>query len=396
MKDLTAGDDRKSAPNPRTHRVPDHPGLAPRTGHLLASNRLEGVMSRHYSLSLALALAIPLFVGAPPRLFAQTDPLYVMIPADTGYKITRVEKGQAKDVTSTEYVKAYGYRGDEMLAIEASKLLTFKALEEKPTSANLPDARVLEYVTGPDRQIFFQDGSAYFITVEFEKDKRPSFVLNEITGSPPKATKFPLPPEIRDPLMTPVPNGLAVHSGQGNNHIAFFSFKEKKPPALIDAKAAKGEPVPPWRALYLPEQGLWQVRRDGSFQQLTDASMSPLAAKAERQKLQPAGFVKKVVASHFDGKPVALLGLVEQETNDTITRLVYYDLKANKALKIKDLGFPATTFAVPDKGDAVYLVTSSEPAIAEYNPQTEMLKTIFSLDKGVNLRDVRICPLSSR
>jgi hypothetical protein len=353
-------------------------------------------MSRHCSLTLALALALPLFVGAPPRLCAQTDPLYVMIPADTGYKITRVEKGQAREVTSTEYVKSYGYRADEMLAIEASKLLTFKAAGEKPTTASLPDARVVEYVTGPDRQIFFQDGSAYFLSVDFAKDKRPTFVLNEISGSPPQAKTYPLPPELRDPLIAPVPNGLAIYSGQGNNHVAFFSFKDKKPPALIDGKAAKGEPVPPWRALYLPEQGLWQVRRDGSFQQLTDASMPPVAVKAELQKLQPAGFVKRVLASHLDGKPAALLGLVEQEKNDTITRLVWYDLKANKALKTKELGFQATTFAVPDKGDSVYLVNSSEPSIAEYNPQTDKVEKIVTLEKGVNLRDVRVCPLSSK
>src|SRR5262249_30240699 len=116
-------------------------------------------MRRHFPL--ALTLAIPLFVGASSRLFAQSDPLYLMIPANTGYKITRVENGQAKEVTSTEYVKTYGYRADEMLAIQASQLLTFKARGEKPATANLADARVLEYVTGPDRQIFFHDGSAY-------------------------------------------------------------------------------------------------------------------------------------------------------------------------------------------------------------------------------------------
>ncbi|MBI1916757.1 MAG: hypothetical protein HYS12_18785 [Planctomycetes bacterium] len=346
-------------------------------------------MTRHLLLTISLAFLV--LLGPPAR--GQSNPLYLMIPSGTGFKIVRVEQGKTSEVAAPPFVKAYGYHADAMKMIGASKLWDFGPTG-KPSRTELASG-VVEYVTGPDRQLFFHDDSTYFLTVEFEKGKG-HYLLNEAKGATPKVVNsWKVPAEIRNPLMTPVPGGLAVYSGQGNNGVTLFSFKDAAFRSLVGEKDFKAGPDQTWRMVFVPQQGLWHLSRAGRAQRLTDVSLKLLEKPVERA-LRVGGRVKKAVATALERKPAVLLGVAAKDGDEDITRLVYYDLEGDKEIDRADLDFKAVTFSIPDTGSAVYLVSRSGPSIVEYDPKTKKGETIVKLDEKTDLRDVRICPLSPK
>jgi hypothetical protein len=101
------------------------------------------------------------------------------------------------------------------------------------------------------------------------------------------------------------------------------------------------------------------------------------------------------VATTLNSKPALLLGVAEKRSMD-ITRLVFYDAQAQHIIRSKQVDGGAATFAVPDQGNAVYLVDAVGHSITSYNTQADAFKEIAKLERGVDLRDVRLCPLSSK
>jgi hypothetical protein len=353
-----------------------------------------------HQLPRAAGVVLLVLAGTAPPTRAQSNPLYLMVPADKGFKITHVEKEKASEAVPTEEdVKVYGYQGDEMTCIAGPNFWTFKLGKSKPAKHSLKDAQVIEYLNGPDRQVFFHDGAAYFIT--FEPKKAPSyFALNEVAvkGERLETTQIDIRPKearakevVSAPLMTPVPGGLAVYSQYGNRNVLLFSFKDRAFRAVPTGGAVKIPAEESVRVLFLQEQGLWRVTAAGAAEQLSDGSLNPPKEKVTHN-LRLGGRVKRAVATTLDGKPVALLGIGEKESDD-IDRLIFYDLKAGE--KRKELSFKAATFAVPDEGDRVYLVGRSDPGIHEYDARKDTEpKRVLPLGKDVELREVRVCPLS--
>jgi hypothetical protein len=343
-------------------------------------------MSPHAYLGSIMFLACA--VHAAP-VYAQHVAVYVMIPAGTGYRIVRIEKDQPQEVASTSYVKSYGYRPNEMVAIEASKLLVFKPSDARPSGAALRDPNVVEYVSGPERQVFFHNDAAYFITIMAGKGA-PKYVLNEAKGVPPTLSQFQIPETIRGSLMVPVPDGLIVYSAVGNKSATLFSYANKDFTSIVDGKSTAGGPQHSWRILFIPTQGLWRVSLDGLVERVTDTSLKPVSETAS-YSMDLGGVIKKAVATSVRGTPVALMGLGGEHGD--ITRLVFYNLKEKKALDDKKLDFEAVTFSVPDSGGMVYLVNRTRRSIDEYDLGRGTVTKIMDLAKDVNIRDVRICPV---